>query len=178
MRRVSVVGNSGSGKTFIARAISERFGLPHLELDAVYHQPGWTVRPEPEMREMVAEFVKSERWVVDGNYTSLGVADIVWPRADTLIWLDLPRAAVMGQVVRRTLRRVVTREELWHGNREPWSNLFDPRPERNIIVWAWTRQPHVRDKYEKRLLDGSWSHLDVVRLRSRREVSGFLEGLS
>jgi adenylate kinase family enzyme len=126
----------------------------------------------------VADFVVGDHWVVDGNYTSLGVSDHVWPRADTLIWLDLPRGVVMGQVVRRTLRRVVTREQLWHGNREPWSNLFDPRPERNIIVWAWTRQRHVREKYEQRLLDGSWDHLDVARLRSRGEVSGFLEGLS
>lgn len=178
MRRVSVIGNSGSGKTFVAGVISDRFGLPHLEMDAVYHQPGWAARPEPELREIVAEFVKCERWVVDGNYTSLGVADIVWPCADTLIWMDLPRRSVMGQVIRRTLRRVITRQELWNGNREPWSNLFDPRPERNVIVWAWTRQRHVRDKYEHSLVDGTWSHLEVLRFRSRREVSAFLEGLS
>jgi adenylate kinase family enzyme len=57
MRRVSVVGNSGSGKTTVARAISDRLGLPHLELDGIYHQPGWSARPEPEMRRLVIEFV-------------------------------------------------------------------------------------------------------------------------
>jgi adenylate kinase family enzyme len=177
MRRVSVVGNSGSGKTTVARVISCRLGLPYLELDAVYHQPGWAARPDPEMREIVADFVRGDRWVVDGNYTSSGVAEIVWSGADTLIWLDLPRPVVIRQVIRRTLRRVLTREELWSGNREQWSNVFDPRPEHNIIAWAWSRDRHVRDKYEKRLGDGTWSHLDVVRLGSRDDVSRFLSAL-
>ena len=52
----------------------------------------------------------------------------MWPRADTVVWLDLPRSQVMRQIVSRTFRRVLTREELWNGNREPVENL-----------WAWTR---------------------------------------
>ncbi|HEX6147283.1 MAG TPA: adenylate kinase [Acidimicrobiia bacterium] len=174
MHRVSVVGNSGSGKTTVARAISDRLGIPHLELDAIYHQPGWSARPEAEMRRLLTEFVEQDRWVVDGNYTSLGVADLVWPRADTLVWLDLPRRVVMRQVISRTIRRVSTGEELWNGNRERWGNLVDPRPGRNIILWAWTRQAQVRRGYEQRLGDGSWDHLDVIRLGTGGEVRSFL----
>lgn len=177
MRRISVVGSSASGKTTIARALEARLGLPRLELDAVFHQPGWQAKPDEDFRAEVAAFAAGDRWVIDGNYTSHGVAQVVWPRADAVVWLDLSRAVVMARVVRRTLRRVVTREELWNGNREPWSNLYSTKAEKNIIVWAWTRFAHTRTKYHAMLTDGTWSHLEVVRLRSARAADAFLEGL-
>ncbi len=83
----------------------------------------------------------------------------------------------MGRVIRRTLRRVFTREELWNGNREPWTNLFHPKPEKNIIVWAWTRFRRTRLKYEGMSEDGTWAHLTVVRLRSPAAARLFIAGL-
>ncbi len=174
MQRVSVVGSSGSGKTTVARELAHRLGVSCLELDAVFHLPGWEEKDDVAFRSEVGEFIGGDRWVVDGNYTSHGVADLVWPRADTVVWLDPPKRVVMSRVVRRTLRRVTTREELWNGNREPWTNLYSRDPYRNIIVWAWTRYDHVREKYEAMLGDGTWSHVDVHRLRTRRDVRRFL----
>ena len=174
MQRISVIGSSGSGKTTFARDLAHLLDLPRLELDSVMHQPGWTPKPDHEFQAEVGDFVAGDGWVVDGNYTSHGVARIVWPRADTIVWLDPSRAVVMRRVVWRTLRRVATREELWNGNREPWTNLYSRDPYKNIIVWAWTRFEHVRQKYEGMLSDGSWDHLDVVRLRTAREARAFL----
>ena len=178
MRRVSVIGSSGSGKTTTARALAERMGVPWLELDSVFHQPGWQPRPDPEFQADVESFVDGDGWVVDGNYTSHGVAQIVWPRADTIVWLDPRRAVVMGRVIRRTVRRVITREELWNGNREPLSNLYSRDPEENIIVWAWTRYDHVRRKYERMAGEGTWDHARVVRLRTGREVREFVASVA
>ena len=85
--------------------------------------------------------IEPERWFVDGNYSV--VQDVVWDRADTVVWFDLPYVRVMARTVRRTLRRTVTREELWNGNKEPLSNLWSLNPERSIIVWAATLPPHL-----------------------------------
>lgn len=177
MLRVSVVGSAGSGKTTVARALAEHLGVPVLELDSVFWQEHWGKKPDPEFQADVRSFVAGEHWVVDGNYTSHGVADIVWPRADTIVWLDPSRPVVMRRVVGRTLRRVFTREELWHGNREPWTNLYSRDPYKNIIVWAWTRFDRVRERYERFSKDGTWAHARVVRLRSGRDVREFLTGI-
>lgn len=177
MRRISVVGNSASGKSTVARELSARLGLPWLELDSVYHQEGWTPLDADEFRRRVADFVARPAWVVDGNYTSQGVADLVWPRADTIVWLDPSLPVVLSRVVRRTLRRVLTRQELWNRNREPWSNLFDPRPERNIIVWALTRHRPRRQTYTQMTADGTWDHLAVHRLRNQSDIDGFFTAL-
>ena len=61
--------------------------------------------------------------MIDGNYRTVVVDGPVWQRADTVVWLDLPRRIVMRQVVSRTFRRSILREELWNGNREPLRNL-------------------------------------------------------
>jgi adenylate kinase family enzyme len=177
MQRISVIGSSASGKTTMARNLSQALGLPHLELDSVFHLAGWRQLEDEAFRSRVAAFTKGDGWVIDGNYTSHGVAQLVWPRADTVVWLDPPRTTVLRRVVSRTLRRMITREELWNGNREPWSNLIDPRPEHNIIVWAWTRHAPTRRKYEALLGDGTWDHLTVIRLSTPADVRAFLDGV-
>lgn len=177
MRRIVVVGSSGSGKTTVAAAIADILGLPHLELDSVMHRGGWDSARGPEFSSEVAVLAQGDRWVIDGNYTSHGTREAVWPRADTVVWLDLPRWRIMPRVILRTLRRVVTREVLWGGVREPWTNLYSLDPYRNIIVWAWTRHRHGREKYEGDLLAGAWDHATVHRLRSPSQVKGFLASL-
>lgn len=172
-----MIGSSGSGKTTMARTIAQRLEVPMLELDGLFHQPDWHQKADDVFRSEVAEFAAGERWVVDGNSTSDGVAQLVWPSADTVVWIDLSRPIVMVRVVVRTLRRVVTREELWNGNREPWTNLYHTDPEKNIIVWAWTRHGPTRAKYEGFLNDRTWSHLSVVRLTTVAEMASFVEGL-
>ena len=175
MRRVVVLGTSGSGKTAVAGALSDLLGVPHLEMDSVFHRGGWSATPDEVFKEEVGRFASAARWVADGNYTSHGTREILWPRADTFVWLDLPRRVVMKRVIWRTLRRVATREELWSGVTEPWSNLYSLDPEKNIMLWAWTTFEHNRAKYERCLEDGSWDHATIHRLRSVEDVEGFLE---
>jgi adenylate kinase family enzyme len=175
MRRICVVGNSASGKTTLARAAAATLDLPYLELDSIYHGPEWT--PRPEFRQEVEAFVSGDRWVVDGNYTRAGTMETVWPRADALVWLDPPRRLVMWRVVRRTAKRLLTREELWNGNRERIRNLIATDPEENIVLWTWTRHDEVRREYQVALSEGTWRDLAVHRLRDRRDVREFLTSL-
>lgn len=177
MKRVSVVGSSGSGKSTVGRAIAAALDLPFVELDGIHHQPGWRELPAEDFQARVKPIIAGDAWVIDGNYSSKGVNNLVWERADTVVWLDLTRAVAMRRVIRRTIRRAASREELWNGNVEPWNNFFDPRPEKNIIVWTWTRHPTTREKYQKKIEDSAWSHLDIIRLQTPAEVNNFLTGL-
>jgi adenylate kinase family enzyme len=172
VRRVSVVGNSGSGKSTLARELASSLGVPHLELDSVFHQPGWEPLPEEEFRRLVTERTSQDGWVVDGNYSV--VQPIAWARADTVVWLDLPKRTVMWQVTRRTVRRAVTRKELWNGNREPLSNFISWVPEKSIISWAWHNHARYRTKYGAAAADPANAHLTFIHLTSRPDVSRFL----
>jgi adenylate kinase family enzyme len=172
VRRVSVVGNSGSGKSTLARKLATVLGVPHLELDSVYHQPGWEPLPADEFRRVVAERTAGDGWVIDGNYGA--VRPIVWARADTVIWLDPPLRTVMRQVTLRTVRRAITRQELWNGNREPLSNFLSWVPEQSIISWAWHGHVKYRTRYAAAAADPANAHLTFIRLGGRGDAGRFL----
>ena len=172
VRRVSVVGTSGSGKSTLASQLAETLGVPHLELDAVHHQPDWEPLPTDEFRRVVAARAAAGGWVIDGNYGR--VRDLVWARADTVVWLDLPKRTVMRQVVWRTLRRVALRRELWNGNRERWQNFFTWNPEQSVISWAWHKHAGDRARYAAAATDPANAHLRFIRLASNRDIARFL----
>lgn len=181
MRRIAVLGTSGSGKTTLARTLAERLDLEHIELDALFHQPGWTQLPDGEFRAsvvaaMAAADASKGGWTMCGGYDS-EVKQLRDEAADTIVWLDLPRHVVMRRVITRTLRRAITRQELWNGNREPLTNFYRWDPEQNIIRWSWVTFDERRKQYERFISDGTWSHLTVRRMRSPADVDRFLNGL-
>ncbi len=168
VRRINVIGSSGSGKTTLARTLAERLSLPHVELDSLFHQPNWVPTETELFRSQVTDATATEHWVIDGNYTV--ARDILWSRADTVIFLDLPRWQVMRQLIPRSVRRVVTRERLWNGNRERWTNLTTLDPEHNPVVWSWKRHALQRVRYEAAVNDPAWDHLKFIRLRTRARI--------
>lgn len=162
--RISIVGNSGSGKTRLARKVSKRLGIPHLELDGLFHQAGWTELDLPTFQAEVATFAAQDEWVIDGNYRSrLGTA--VWDRADTIVWLDYPRRIAMGRVMRRTFGRLLFRKELWNGNRETLRNALSRDPDVSIIRWTWTQHRAYRDGFPELLWEPATRDVEIVRIR-------------
>jgi adenylate kinase family enzyme len=174
MRRVSVVGNAGAGKSRFAQRLAAQLGAPWVELDAIHHLADW----EPiDPATFYAEFDKiasTETWGIDGNYRSVVVHGPVWQRADTVVWLDLPRRTVILQVTLRSLRRVVRREQLWNGNRESVRTLLTWDPHLSVIRWAWAQHGKYRGRFASAMASAELSHLQFVRVGSRREAEAFL----
>ena len=178
MRRVVIVGNSGSGKTTLADAVATRLAVPHVELDAQFHQRGWVPTPELEFLGAVrsaldAADADADGWVVCGNYAA--VRSSIWARADSIVWLDLPRAVVMTRVTWRSVRRVVGRAELWNGNRESLSELLALHdPDRSLIRWSWDGVERYRSLYVPAMASPTWGDVRWYRLRSAAAVEQWL----
>ena len=120
LARVVVVGTSASGKTTFARRLAGILGPHCFELDFLYWGPGWTRRPD--FRPEVLAAAQQPRWVIDGN--SSAVRGIIWRRCTAIVWLDYSFARVFSRALRRTMRRVVTGERLYGGNRETMGNAL------------------------------------------------------
>jgi adenylate kinase family enzyme len=165
-----VVGTSGSGKTTLAHRLAQQLGIPHVELDALHWGPNWTHAPPDVFRERAAEALSGQAWTTDGNYST--VRDIVWERADTVVWLDYSLPVVMGRVTWRTLRRSIRREELWNENRE---RLQEALLSRDSIVW-WALRTYNRRKkeYPNLFSQPEYAHLNIVHLRSPRAAREWL----
>jgi adenylate kinase family enzyme len=166
--RVSVVGPPGSGKSTLTRALAESLTAPLLELDSIYHQPGWQPLADDEFQRRVAAFITADRWVIDGNYSA--VRPIIWRRAQVVVWLDLPTGFVLRRLVRRTLRRGVRQTELWNGNRESLASLLRRDEQQNLLLYAWRHRHKYRDRYSTAMADPSFAHIRFVRIRRHRDV--------
>jgi adenylate kinase family enzyme len=175
MRRVAIVGTTGSGKSTLAERLAPLIGAPHVELDALFWLPGWDHQPFDEFWHLVQQATAQRSWIVVGNYTI--VRDLVWARADTLLWLDYPLPLTFLRLLRRTLRRIRTREELWGtGNRESWRKSFADRE--SILLWALKTWRKNRESFEKGLAMPAYAHLTSHRFRRPAETERWVSELA
>jgi adenylate kinase family enzyme len=174
MRRISVVGSSGSGKTTFARQLARKLQLPHVELDALCWDPDWTYVDDTTFLRRVDAATRADAWVADGNYTR--AKEILLVRADTVVWLDVPFGICLARLLRRTAQTLVTREPLWSGNRDSWRRQLS----RDSLVWWLIRSYRRRRKELEARFFGpqrEFPHLDVRRFGSSAEAQAWLDAL-
>ena len=170
MQRIIVVGTPGTGKSTLAAELSQRLGCPFLELDALFWQPNWTPVSRDLFRQRVQVALAPARWCAGGNYSA--ARDLIWQAADTLIWLDYSLLLTMSRLVRRTLRRIITREELWAGNRESWRNAFLQRD--SLLLFALKTHHRRRHQFTQALTGPEYCHLALWRFRTPKETAVWL----
>jgi adenylate kinase family enzyme len=169
VRRVLVAGSPGAGKTTMARALARRLGLPHTELDALFHGPGWV--PRPSFEADVDALLASGRWVTEYQYAR--VQPRLLAAADAVVWLDHPWPTVARRLLRRTLGRALTRRELYNGNRERPRNWL--RGSHPLWAVAGRRFRLIRAENTVRFAaEARRRGLVVVRLRGARAADAWL----
>ena len=175
-KRAVVIGVTSSGKSTLAEKLAKRFGLWYIELDALYWEPNWQGAPLKVFRTRVEKAIQAEKWIVAGNYHV--VRDLIWPKAEAVIWLDYPLLTVVWQLTRRNVRRWWTRELLWGTNREPlWVHL---KLWSTDSLYHWLFKTYWRRKREIPLLlsEPEHRHLKLIRFEHPKETQRWLESLS
>ena len=166
-----VVGGPGSGKSSVAAQVAQLVGVAHVELDSLWWGPGWAPTGRDHLRGGLSDVLRIDRWVIDGNYID-EVADLVWPRADVIVWLDPPRRVAVRRAVRRSARRVLSSETLWNGNRESLTSL-SPRSIASLV----RRWPSYSERIAAALVDVGIPPERVEHVRSNAELEQWLHDL-
>ena len=172
-KRIAIIGATGSGKTTLAQQLGEVLDLPVIELDAMHWMPGWTEKPWDEIRAELDPLTQQERWITDGNYSQL--RDLIWPRADTIIWLDYPFFPIFYRLLIRSLQRAFLKVELWNGNRERFRDNFLSRD--SLFVWLLKSRRKQREKYPIAFKEPKHAHLQVLRFSHPKQTEGWVNTL-
>lgn len=175
MQRIVIVGASGSGKSVLSEQVAQRLGIAYLDLDGLFWLPGWQQVSDAVFRQRVAVAIEPQRWVVGGNYGR--VRDLLWGRADVLVWLDYPFPLVMWRLFRRTVKRIMTQENLWDtGNRETWRQQFFSR--NSLFLWAIKTHWNYRRFINSLLSQPEYARLTVFIFHKPSEATRWLNNLS
>jgi adenylate kinase family enzyme len=169
MQRISVVGTSGSGKTTLARDISQLLCIPHVELDYLHWEPNWVEVSDDIFLTKVSQALSGDTWVVDGNYGK--VRDIVWSRADTIVFLNYSLPVIMNRLIRRTFSPVLTQEEVCNGNRESWQKTFSRD---SVLLWALQTYNRNRTQYPLLFQKPEFAHINVVQMDTPQATQDWL----
>lgn len=159
MDRIFVVGNGGSGKSWLADRLAERLRLPVVHLDNLHWLPNFAEeRPREERDRLVAEAATGEAWIMEGIYGS--VLKQVLPRVTSLIWLDLP----VSECVSNLLQRGQTEG----GTDKQFQDLLQYTLDYPL------RQNHLNSFDGHKRLFETYPH-QKLRLLSRSDTASFLE---
>lgn len=157
--RLHLIGSSGAGKTTLGRALARGLGLPFVDLDDLFWEPGWQAVGHDELGRRLAPTLAHPGWVVVGNYRAT-TEPLVWPLATHVLVLDLPFALLLWRTVQRTLRRGLTGEPCCNGNRESLRRFFHHDGLVRYLLRNW-RSRHER---QQRLhLEAALAHAQVLR---------------
>jgi len=174
-KRIVIVGTTSSGKSTLAEQLANKLDYAFIELDALHWEPNWTEAPLEVFRRRVEKAIQAPGWVVAGNYHA--VRDIIWAKAEAIIWLDYPLLIVFWQLTRRTFKRWWTRELLWGTNHENlWAHLKLWSEE---SLFHWLFKTYWRRKREYPLLFSlpEYQHLELIHLMHPRQTNEWVSQL-
>jgi adenylate kinase family enzyme len=174
-RRIVVVGVTGSGKSLLAEKLAHRLGVDFIELDALYWKPGWVESGNEEFRTRVDAATHSLGWVLAGNYAK--VRDVIWPRAEALVWLDYPFLVVLGRLWTRTWQRWRMKELLWGTNYERLLPQFRLWSKESIFNWMVQSYAWHKRQYPQLFTRREYSHLEIFHFKQPSETDEWFDSL-
>ncbi len=166
MKRILVLGNSGSGKSTTANIIGEKLNIKAHHLDSYFWEPNWEHISKPELKELIKEIIKNDAWVIDGNYSSS--LDIRLKEADTVVYLDFTTLT--------SLYRVVKRRIMYHNKTRPdMGEGCNEKIDLDFLKWIIGFKRKNRPKL-MRLIEENFDG-DIIFIKNKGEYNRFIKGL-
>lgn len=109
LKRISIIGGSGTGKTTLANNLGKTLNLPVCHIDGIEHFANWEKRDKAERDQIILEKVNEEKWIIDGTYHSTLKQRL--EKADLVIYLDYSTLAQLRGVLGRYIKE--------HGKERP-----------------------------------------------------------
>ena len=169
MKRVTVFGNIGGGKSTLARRLAGITRLPFYPLDLIQYRVGGGKVTDEEYLKAHAELLRQDEWIIDG-YGSVASA---WERfavADTLVYIDLPLLTHYWWVTKRLMKGLFINPEGWPQGSPIWRGTV------NSFKVVWLCHSRLTPKYRQLVAEMSASKR-VHHLKSATDMRAFFNAI-
>lgn len=164
--KIHIIGCSGSGKTYLAEALSEKYNIPHFDLDDIQwdnNVDGYGVKMPIEKRtELLNKILENDSWIIEGVYYAW-VGDS-FRDADKIYVLDISKRVYTYRIIKRAIKRKLGFEK---GKKETLKSVY------NLLKWTDTFQNKSMPEIRKILAEYPSK---TVWLRNKRDVANILKG--
>ena len=164
--KIHIIGCSGSGKTYLAKALSKKYNTPHFDLDDIQwdnNAGGYGVKMPVEKRtELLNNILENEDWIIEGVYYAW--VGKCFEDADKIYVLDIPKRVYTYRIIKRAIKRKLGFER---GKKETLKSVY------NLLKWTDTFQN--KNMVEIRKILTKYPSKTVL-LKSKRDVENILKG--
>jgi hypothetical protein len=174
-KRIVVIGVTGCGKSFLAEKLARKLGVEFIELDALFWKPGWVESDLAEFRSKVELATRAPAWALAGNYNN--ARDLVWPRAEAVVWLDYPFPLIFVRQWKRTVTRWWTQEPLWGTNYERLFPQLRFWSKKSLFYWQVRSYRRHKWFYPQLIASPENSHLKFYHFMNPHETDVWLDSL-
>lgn len=106
MKKVILLGRGGAGKSTTAKYLSKVTGIPEVEIDKHFWQPGLKPTPVAEWRELQKKLTSGKSWIIDGDLGKYDAVEVRLQAADTILVLDFPLLLCINRARKRGKERM------------------------------------------------------------------------
>lgn len=174
-KRIVVIGVTGCGKSMLAERLAQKLGLEFIELDALFWKPDWVETDLDEFRRKVDLATRVPAWALAGNYNN--ARDLVWPRAEAVVWLDYPFLLAFKRQWLRTLQHWWTQEPLWGTNYEHLLPQLMFWSKKSLVYWQVRSYRRHKWFYLQLIASPENSHLKFFHFKNPRETEAWLDSI-
>lgn len=161
MKRIVIIGSCGSGKTTLGRHLAENLGYPITDLDELHWLPNWVERPREEFTLLIEKTVSTPTWIICGNYSKF--RHLIWPKVDTIIWIDPPLFTLLRRVLTRSIKRMIDKKPMCNGNYETLGRLFCKK---SIVIYLLKNYYRHRRSFSEAMQ--TVTHVKWIHIRGKQ----------
>ena len=164
-KRIILIGNSGSGKSWLSKRIAGITGYPLFHLDKEHWRPNMAMAPREEKIARQQEIISGEEWIIDGNFSS--TLELRFAAADLIVFFDVKRLMCLVGVIQRNKKKRTDMPDYWTEPKIPSKEFF------KFCKYMWqfpkTSRQAIIDLHEK------YPEKEFLHIKNRRQVRKILK---